>query len=271
MVSDYFVKLEQFEGPLDLLLHLIRFHEINVFDIDIVKLTTQYLEYLRLVGFQDLGIAGGFLEMASTLIEIKSRMLLPGEKQVLSDELDEEIDPRDELQRRLIEYEMFRMAAGHLASNPQFGVQIVTNHEWARLEPEYSKIEAPLRGDPTSLVVLLEQLFRNLAVRKPPKVQAKMHQITQEEITAKLQEYMQQVRFVLFQAMYHRFKSRYEMVVHILALLEESKNKNLKIYQQDLCGPMWVYLSNLDENELPTEIRDLDYERSKDIEGPIAN
>ena len=271
MVSDYFVKLEQFEGPLDLLLHLIRFHEINVFDIDIVKLTTQYLEYLRLVGFQDLGIAGGFLEMASTLIEIKSRMLLPGEKNLADDEVEEELDPREELQRRLIEYEMFRLAAGHLASNPQFGVQIVTNHEWARLEPEYAKIEAPLRGDPTSLVVLLEQMFRNLASRKPPKVQAKMHQITQEEITAKLQDYMEQVRFVLFQAMYHRFKSRYEMVVHILALLEESKNKKLKIYQQDLCGPMWLYLTNLQDHELPEEIREQPYERSTENQGAVPN
>ena len=104
---DYEVKLEMFEGPLDLLLHLIHKNEVDIFDIPISSITDQYLDYLELMKSLEMSIAGDFLVMASTLIHIKSRMLLP-RPELLE---DEEADPRAELIRRLQEYERFKKAA----------------------------------------------------------------------------------------------------------------------------------------------------------------
>lgn len=252
MSSGYFLKLEQFEGPLDLLLHLIKVNEIDIFNIDIFLLTSQYLKYLRLLKYNDLSDAGEFLEMAATLIEIKSRMLLPNtSEKKLEDELLED-DPRKTLQDRLIEYEKYKLAAEHLSVLPQIGVQIQTNFEYQRLEPLYADLEVPLIGDVASLVVLYEQMLRDLAERKPPaKVSAKMHMVTVEQKIVELSRLLETVNFALFQGFYKKFASRYELVVHILAVLELSKWGKLKIYQQDAYGPMWIYRSGFDEALLP--------------------
>jgi len=109
----YKVKLEVFEGPLDLLLYLIKKEEIDIYDIPIAKITDQYLEYLELMKLLDLNIAGEFLVMAATLIHIKSRMLLPPDQ--LEGEEKEEEDPRAELVRRLLEYKKFKEAATELS------------------------------------------------------------------------------------------------------------------------------------------------------------
>ena len=108
----YHVRLEQFEGPLDLLLHLIKKHEINIYDIPISLITQQYLEYVNLMTSLNLTVAGDFLVMAATLVHIKSRMLLP----VDETEADEEDgpDPREDLVRRLLEYKQYKDAAGRL-------------------------------------------------------------------------------------------------------------------------------------------------------------
>jgi len=111
--TPYQVKLNAFTGPLDLLLHLIRKHEINVYDIPISKIAQQYLEYLNLMKTLNLSMAGEFLVMAATLLHIKSRMLLPKDEQAQKEEEGE--DPREELVRRLVEYEQFKNAAIHLS------------------------------------------------------------------------------------------------------------------------------------------------------------
>src|ERR1700759_2248912 len=101
MSAEYFVKTDQFEGPLDLLLHLIRVHEIDIFAIDVLLLTQEHLSYLRLMRFDDLQQAGEFLEMAATLIEIKTRMLLPSDEKQAGKEGVEDDDPIKSLQERL--------------------------------------------------------------------------------------------------------------------------------------------------------------------------
>lgn len=252
MASGYYLKLEQFEGPLDLLLHLIKVNEIDIFNIDIFLLTSQYLKYLRLLKYDDLGDAGEFLEMAATLIEIKSRMLLPNANEKKAEEELAEDDPRRTLQERLIEYEKFKLAAEHLSVLPQIGLQVQTNFEWQRIEPMFADLEAPLIGDVTSLVVLYEQMLRELAERKPPaKVHAKMHMVTVEQKIVELTRLLETVNFALFQGFYKKFASRYELVVHILAVLELSKWGKLKIYQQEASGPIWIYRSGFDEALLP--------------------
>jgi len=115
LADDYKVDLEVFEGPLDLLLYLIRREEVDIYDIPIEKITGQYMAYLDVMRMLDLNIAGEFLVMASTLMMIKSRMLLPVESRSAADESDEEwIDPRLDLVRQLIEYKKFKDAAGKL-------------------------------------------------------------------------------------------------------------------------------------------------------------
>jgi segregation and condensation protein A len=253
MSGDYFVKTDQFEGPLDLLLHLIRVHEIDIFAIDVLRLTEEYLRYLRLIQFADLQQAGEFVEMAATLIEIKSRMLLPHDK-VAGDGDDDGIDdPIKSLQERLLQYEMFRGAADHFSQMPQLGVEIQPNNEWNRLAPLYDDIEAPLTGEPATLIVLYEQMLRELAERKKAKVTAKTHRITVEDTIDKLALEIEQQRFALFQGYYNRLQSRDELVVYTLAMLELSKMKRIQIYQQDLFGPIWMYRMDCDESVLPLE------------------
>lgn len=115
LADDYKVDLEVFEGPLDLLLYLIRREEVDIYDIPIEKITTQYLAYLDVMRMLDLNIAGEFLVMAATLMMIKSRMLLPVESRLVEEEGEEEwVDPRLDLVRQLIEYKKFKDAAGQL-------------------------------------------------------------------------------------------------------------------------------------------------------------
>ncbi len=115
LTEDYKVDLEVFEGPLDLLLYLIRREEVDIYDIPIEKITAQYLAYLEVMRMLDLNIAGEFLVMAATLMMIKSRMLLPVESRAAEEESDEEwVDPRLDLVRQLIEYKKFKDAAGQL-------------------------------------------------------------------------------------------------------------------------------------------------------------
>lgn len=251
MSNEYFVKTAQFEGPLDLLLHLIRVHEIDIFAIDILRLTEEYVSYLRLIKFDDLQQAGDFLEMAATLIEIKSRMLLPGDERVAQEETGTDDDPVKTLQERLIQYDMFRNAAEHFSQMPQMGVEIQTNQEWFRLLPLYEHIEAPITGEAATLVVLYEQLLRGLADRKKTKVNLKINRISVEETIEKLHQEIETTRFALFQGIYNRLRSRDELVVHTLAMLELVKMKRIKLYQQEMMGPIWIYRSDCDESILP--------------------
>ena len=251
MSAEYFVKTGQFKGPLDLLLHLIRVHEIDIFAIDVLLLTQEYLSYLRLMRFDDLQQAGEFLEMAATLIEIKTRMLLPSDEKQAGEDGVEEDDPIKSLQERLLQYEMFRNAAEHFSQMPQMGVEIQPNNEWNRLMPLYEHIEAPLTGDAATLVVLYEQMLRSLSERKKSKHTAMRHRITVEDTIEKVAKEIETTRFLLFQGIYNLLQSRDELVVHVMAMLELVKQKRVQVYQQDLMGPLWMYSMECDESVLP--------------------
>jgi segregation and condensation protein A len=251
MSSEYFVKLDRFEGPLDLLLHLIRVHEIDIFAIDILKLTTEYLSFLRLVKFDDISEAGEFISMGATLIEIKSRGLLPTEERKVTNEDGVDEDPLKTLQDRLLQYEMIRRAAEWFMHCPQMGVEIQTGHEHVRLSEVFKDVETPLEGDPARLIILFDQTMRDLAERKAAKIEAKMHGITLEQTIERFSEYIGTVKFGMFQGLYNKFRSRYDMLVHLMAVLELSKQDKLKIYQQDMMGPLWFYRFDLDKNVLP--------------------
>lgn len=257
MTTQYYLKLEQFEGPLDLLLHLIRVNEIDIFNIDIFKLTQQYLDYLRILKYDDLADAGEFIEMAATLIEIKTKMLLPGQDARNQEGPLKEDDPRYSLQEQLIQYEIFKKAGEHLGIKPQFGVQIRSSMEWQRLLPLYENIEVPLEGDPASLIILYEQMLSELAERKPvARVEAKTHMVTLDEKIKELARIVENVNFALFQGFYKHFQSRYELVIYIMAALELCKSGQLKVYQEEPNGPMWLYRSDLDRAQLPLQLNE---------------
>lgn len=217
-------------------------------------LTQEYVNYLRLMKFNDLQQAGEFLEMAATLIEIKTRMLLPHDEKAAGDENLEEDDPVKTLQERLIQYETFRNVADHFMQMPQMGVEIQTNQEWNRLFPLYEHVEAPLTGEAATLVVLYEQMLRALSERRRSSTHtAKLHMITVEETIQKLARDLETIKFQLFQGMFGGFSGRYEFVVHILAMLELVKEKRVKLHQDEHFGPIWMYRFDCDESILPLQ------------------
>ncbi len=240
MPSRYFLKLDQFEGPLDLLLHLIKDNEIDVFDIDIYMLSTQYLNYLRLIKFDDLSDAGDFLSMAAHLIEIKTQMLLPRPK---SKDTDDGDDPRLPLQERLLLYEKFKDAGANIGKLPMVGYLVWASTDHKRLDAMVEKPkDAPVKADPSRLIVLYEQMLKNMNLRrKPSKVTIKNQVIGIETVIEQMQKRIEKLRFVMFQNLYSRFSSRYEFVINIMAMLELAKYGDLKVYQDRIFGPIWLF------------------------------
>ena len=225
------VFLEQFEGPLDLLLYLIRKENINVLDIPMAQLTAQYLEYVELMRARSLELAAEYLLMAAMLIEIKSRMLLP--RPVAAD-LEE--DPRAELVRRLLEYEQMKLAARRINELPQAGrdfalVQVVFDQVVAERLPEVNP--ADLRS------AWLALLTRAATQRH--------HRITREQLSVR--EYMSRILRRLQETRYVELKDLFEpaqgvavLVVTFLALLELARERLVELAQQAAYAPIYVKL-----------------------------
>ena len=240
MPSRYFLKLDQFEGPLDLLLHLIKDNEIDISDIDVYRLSTQYLNYLRLVKFDDLSDAGDFLAMAAHLLEIKTQMLLPRPKTA---ENGDDVDPRLPLQERLLLYEKFKDAGAHIGKFPMVGYLVWSSSDHKRLEKLVEKPdEAPIKADYSRLVVLYEQMLKNMNLRrKPGSVTIKNQVIGIETVIEQMQRRLEKLNFFKFQTLYDRFSSRYEFVINIMAMLELAKYGDLKVSQESVFGPIWLF------------------------------
>lgn len=228
MENEYKVKLEVFEGPLDLLLYLIKRDEIDIYDIPIEHITKQYLEYLEAFKVLDLDIAGEFVVMAANLIYIKSRSLLPVNQQ--PDEEGEEEDPRFELVRQLLEYKKFKDAAAHLAEREasQIGV-------YGRLPevPEFD--ERPLAEVSIfDLINAFQKVLKKVAARKED-----LREIFEENFTVS-----DKIEFVLrltterpsglkFTDLFATTSSRSEIVVTFLALLELIRLKQIRVLQPE--------------------------------------
>ena len=223
--SEYTFRLEGFEGPLDLLLHLIQKNELDIFNIPISLITEQYLEYLHLMKVLNLDVAGEYLLMASTLLHIKSRMLLPKSSQV---EEEEEEDPRAELVRRLLEYQKYKNAAIEIEKMPllERDVFIRLTPAEAEEEPEEERIEV-------NLFELLEAFREVLKKVKPETV----HEVVLEHISveAKILEILavleKENRSIAFHRLFPEQASRRLVVVTLLAILELVKMKRIRIFQ----------------------------------------
>jgi segregation and condensation protein A len=225
------VQLEMFEGPLDLLLHLIKKNEVNITDIPIATITEQYLATLELMQSLNLDIAGEFLVMAATLIHIKSRMLLPaGDDDV---EEEEGADPRDELVRRLLEYQRFKDAADQLERR-----EILTRDVFVRTA---APAETPARvGFREVSVFELLTALRRVIERLP---NGAFHEVTLDKITVreKMTLLLDTLRVdgkLLFESLFAEVKTRMEVIVTFLAMLELVKVRAVRIFQEELNGPI---------------------------------
>ncbi len=233
------VFLETFEGPLDLLLYLIRKNNLDVLDIPMAKLTSQYLEYVDMMRANQLELAAEYLLMAAVLIEIKSRMLLPKPK-AAEDETD---DPRAELARRLIEYERIKLAAQRLNALPQSGRDFQLVQVWIDQV-------SPLRLAQVRPEDLREAWLGIVARAKITQ----HHTITREQLSVR--ERMTRVlralrgtQFVRFEALFDAATGLGELVVTLLAILELAREGLVDVTQQEAYSPIYVRLTG-DGNEL---------------------
>lgn len=237
------VMLDAFEGPLDLLLYLIRKANINVLDIPMAPLTAQYLEYVEAMRSQNLELAADYLVMAAMLIEIKSRMLLPRPKEVEGDEVE---DPRAELVRRLIEYEQMKLAAVRLNEQPHaerdfFWVETLVEKSLVRRLPEVSMED-------------LRQAW--LGILRQAKLHT-AHRIQREELSVRehmgviLRQLQAAEGFVEFVRLFDPAMGAPGLVVHFIAMLELARERLVRISQVEAFAPIYVRLSRGEEAEPP--------------------
>ena len=237
-VDAFPVKLEQFDGPLDLLLHLIKKNEVNIYDIPIVLITQQYLETIHTMEELNLDVAGDFLVMAATLIHIKSRMLLPRPETAADGGTDEE-DPRDGLVRRLLEHQKYKAAAGLLHEREQ-----VRAAQWQRPDERVTAItgeelEPELEVDLFSLLAAFQALVDRLKMR--PRVLLPAEQIPIETRIEQLLERLSETEACGFEGLFADAQDRGGLIVTFLALLEMIRLKLVRVFQSGSFGPIRVY------------------------------
>lgn len=231
MDKDYKVRLEIFEGPLDLLLYLIKKEEVDIYDIPIEKITKQYLEYLDLFKILDLDVAGEFVVMAANLIYIKSRSLLPVDQQP-PEEAAEEEDPRWELVRQLIEYKKFKDAAGQLQLR-----EAAQENLFARV-PEKPEVASER---PLGEVSIFDLINAFQGVLKRLDTKEDLREIFEENFTVsdKIELVMKMTAGgvpLKFTELFARAASRAEVVVTFLAVLELIRLKQLRVTQSEVFG-----------------------------------
>ena len=247
----YKVKLDVFEGPLDLLLYLIQKEEVDIYDIPIAKITDQYLEYLELMKLLDLGIAGEFLVMAATLMHIKSKMLLPPE-QVDGEEKPEE-DPRAELVKRLLEYKKFKEAASELShmesQHKHFFARVGPGIDVEDLPKEETFFEASLFDLITAFTKVLKDIPRDVfykVVKDEFTVSEKIHDVLHMVVDKKK---------VLFTDLFRAAKTKFEIITIFLALLELIKIKEVIVIQAAPFGEIDI-MKNVEAVKPPSEVKD---------------
>jgi len=232
----YQITLDNFEGPLDLLLHLIRKNEMDIYDIPIVRITEQYLATIDAMKSLNLDVAGEFLLMAASLIHIKSRMLLPSPPE--EEISDEEEDPRAELVRRLLEYQKYKDAATSLGAHPILGRDVFTrivehSDSENRDAPEFEEV---------GIFELVEAL-REILRQAPEET---FHEITQETLSV-----TDRVNIILsllsgkerlaFTELFNENPGRDEIVVTFLAMLELVKLRLVRLMQNNRFGSIWLF------------------------------
>ncbi|MBI5872690.1 MAG: segregation/condensation protein A [Candidatus Omnitrophica bacterium] len=252
----YKIKLEIFEGPFDLLLYLIKKSEINVYDIPVATILEQYLQYLELMRLLDLNIAGEFIVMAATLMQIKSKMLLPQEVNLLDEIPEDELDPRAELVKRLLEYKQFKEAADQLRLKERARQDIFKRK--TSLEDEDNAgpfFEASLFDLINAFSKALKDVPKELiyeVIKDEFTVEGKVHDL--------LHMFMEQPRIRLTE-LFSRARSKLEVISTFLAVLELIRLKEVVVVQKGLFGEIEVIRNKENiEPKPPAEAQSLSQE-----------
>jgi segregation and condensation protein A len=229
------VILDAFEGPLDLLLWLIRRNNINVLDIPMAELTRQYVEYVEAMRRHRLELAAEYLVMAAMLIEIKSRMLLPRPEKA---EQDQDHDPRAELVRRLLEYERMRLAAQNLDAQPQLGRDFVSvNVHLERLASERLPQVHP--GD---LAAAWQEILKRASMNRHHRVGRQ--ELSVREHMSRILKALQERGYTLFSDLFPEGAGRSELLVTFLALLELVRERLIEVVQNAPFAPIHARLAH---------------------------
>ena len=232
------VKLEVFEGPLDLLLHLIDKNKVDIYDIPIVEITNQYMEYIRKMQEKDLNIMSEFLLMAVTLLDIKCKMLLPVEV----NEDGEEEDPRQELVDQLLQYKMYKYMSYELKDRQMDGEKMMFKN--ATIPDEVKEYQEPIDLDLLLEGVTLSRLnaiFQDIMKRQYNKidtVRSSFGKIEKEEVTVEdkmdyLHKYIQEHKYFRFRDLLLKQRSKVQVVVTFLAILEMMKMGTILVEQEN--------------------------------------
>ena len=231
----YQVHLGNFDGPLDLLLHLIKKNEMDIYDIPIAAITSQYLEILDTMQTLNLDVAGEFLLMAATLVHVKSRLLLP--KIVEEDAEDEDVDPRAELVRRLLEYQKYKDVAEELDARPKLNQEV-----FARFAPEPEVLETSDGGfAEVSLFDLLSALKDVLSQGPDPT----FHSVDLEQLSVKdritvILDRLQGEQSLAFDDLFAEEFQRQDVIVTFLAMLELVRMRMIRFMQNKRFGTIWL-------------------------------
>jgi segregation and condensation protein A len=245
----YQVRVEAFEGPLDLLLHLIRKNQVDIYDIPIADITGQYLQHLALMKELNLDVAGDFLVMASTLLQIKSRLLLPayGDEEVGG---EEEEDPRLELVRKLLEYERYRDAATFLDARMVLGRDVFTSSVAAgQLPPADEEGESMEGMDIFALVDAFQQVLSTLPADVAHEVRGDIYRVADR--MAHILSLLQERGELTVQELCDGMVARDYVVATFLAVLELCKMRLLRIGQQRLYGTIRIVAAVASDADQP--------------------
>lgn len=259
-------KLENFEGPLDLLLHLIEKNKVSIYDIPIVLITEQYLDYVSHMETEDLNVVSEFLVMAATLIDIKCRMLLPAEV----NEEGEEEDPRAELVARLLEYKMYKYMAQELQDMEEDAQKYF--YKDPTIPKEVEKYEPPVDLDKLLdglTLARLQSIFESVMKRRADKIDPirskfdtiKREPVSLEEKVGTVMDYARKHRKFSFRQLLERQGDKLDVVVTFLAVLELMKMGKIYLTQENLFDDM-----NIETLEPEGETEELDLEGLEDFE-----
>ena len=234
ITDDLKILLGEFEGPLDLLLHLIRQEQVSIYDIPVARITDEYLRYLRVMQEMDIAVAGDFLVMAATLIELKTRMLLP--RDPLADQ-EEEKDPRTDLVNQLLEYQKYKAAAQMLWSRAT-----VERAVFKRAELETDK------NNPEVSVGLFDLLkvFQDILARHKEEVMLEIEreEISMSEMLERLRNMVMSTGELNLRVFFERAKSRRELVLAFLSVLELVRTTEIRLFQRETFGDIIARVAN---------------------------
>ncbi len=246
--QSYRVQIEEFEGPLDLLLHLIKKNEVDIYNIPIAAITRQYLDYMEIMKDLNLDIAGEFLVMAATLLQIKSRMLLPVTPE---EDGDAEVeDPRAELVRRLLEYQRYRDASQMLNCRNLLGREVFARKFDSELD-ELAPVEEPADVELFELIEAFQRVLARVSVDT-------FHDVVADGISiadriGEVLSVLHAEKTVCFDALFNTGMTRDLLVVTFLSILELCKLKLIKVVQMENQGSIWLHLAAKEEGEGTSE------------------